>query len=169
MIVGYKKVGKTLLLERLIAEFTRRGYRVGCVKHHHSESPVIVDSPGTDTWRLRQAGAKRVALITPNHVASFEDTCESTPLQLILGRLTSADIVFGEGFHLEPFPKIEVLSNRGDRLCPVDQNLIAYVGPTKSAESVPIFASGSIKPLADFIEAKIFVKPPRLVAVKPRP
>ena len=41
LIVGYKKVGKTTLIERLIPELSRRGYRVGTVKHHHSDFPDV--------------------------------------------------------------------------------------------------------------------------------
>ena len=41
LIVGYKKVGKTTLIERLIPELSRRGYRVGTVKHHHSDFPCV--------------------------------------------------------------------------------------------------------------------------------
>src|SRR3972149_10484765 len=61
LTVGYKKVGKTTLIEKLIAELSNRGYRVGTVKHHHSDFPVSVDTVGTDTWRHRQAGAARAA------------------------------------------------------------------------------------------------------------
>jgi molybdopterin-guanine dinucleotide biosynthesis protein MobB len=159
LIVGYKKVGKTRLLEGLVTELTGRGYRVACPKHHHFEGPVLVDAPGTDTWRLRKAGAKSVALVTPSHVASFQDTVEPTPLAEVLRNLTSTDIVIGEGFHHEPFPKIEVLSTGEDRLCPTDENLIAWVKPTDGNEAIPTFTFESIKPLADFVEAKILLKP----------
>jgi molybdopterin-guanine dinucleotide biosynthesis protein MobB len=159
LIVGYKKVGKTRLLEGLVAELTRRGYRVGCVKHHHSEGPVLVDAPGTDTWRLRKAGAKSVTLVTPSQIALFQDTLEPTSLDKVLGNLATSDIVVGEGFHDEPFPKIEVLSSEENRLCPTDENLIAWVKPTEGKEALPTFAFESIKPLADFIEAKILSKP----------
>ncbi len=159
LIVGYKKVGKTRLLERLIAELSGRGYRVGCIKHHHSEAPVIVDAPGTDTWRFRKAGAKSVTLVTPSHVASFQDTLEPASLDEVLGRLAGADIVIGEGFHDQPFPKIEIVSTEEDRLCRMDQNLIAWVKSTEGDEVIPTFAPDCIKPLADFIEVRILSKP----------
>ncbi len=57
LIVGYKKVGKTTLIERLVPELSSRGYRVGTVKHHYSEFPIEVDAQGTDSWRHRRAGA----------------------------------------------------------------------------------------------------------------
>ncbi len=162
LIVGYKKVGKTRLLEALITELSARGYRVGCIKHHHSETPVLVDAPGTDTWRFRKAGAKSVALVTPSHVASFQDTLEPTSLDEVLGSLKNTDIVLGEGFHHERFSKIEVLSTEGNRLCPTDGSLIAQVKATEDNEAIPTFALASIRPLADFIEAKILSKPRQL-------
>ena len=155
LIVGFKKVGKTRLLENLISEFSIRGHRVACIKHHHSCAPVIVDACGTDTWRFRKAGAKSVALVTPNHVASFHDTPEQPALEQILQNLTTSDLVLGEGFHTEPHPKIEVVSaNDDNRLCQTDKNLIALVKATEGVEAVPTFAPEAIKPLADFIEAK---------------
>lgn len=156
LIVGYKKVGKTRLLEALIAELSSRGRRVACIKHHHSDAPVVVDACGTDTWRFRKAGAKSVALVTPSQMASFHDTPEQPALERVLRNLTTTDLVLGEGFHTEPYPKIEVVSASDDnRLCWRDKNLIAVVKATEGAEPVPTFAPESIKHLADFIEAKI--------------
>ena len=51
LIVGYKKVGKTTLIEKLIPELSNRGYRVGTVKHHHSDFPASFDTAGTHTGR----------------------------------------------------------------------------------------------------------------------
>jgi formylmethanofuran dehydrogenase subunit E len=156
LIVGFKKVGKTRLLESLISELSSRGHRVACIKHHHSDAPVVVDACGTDTWRFRKAGAKSVALVTPTHMASFHDTPEQPALEQILRNLTTSDLVLGEGFHTESHPKIEVLSANDDkRLCRTDKNLIALVKATEGGEAVPTFAPESIKPLADFIEATI--------------
>ena len=160
LIVGYKKVGKTRLLEGLITELSSRGHRVGCIKHHHSEAPVVVDAPGTDTWRFRKAGAKSVALVTSTHVALFYDTPELTSFDEVLGNLTSADIVLGEGFHTELHPKIEVVSGKEpNRLCRKDQNLIALIKQTEGDEAIPTFAPDAMRSLADFIEVKILAKP----------
>ena len=156
LIVGYKKVGKTTLIEKLIPELSSRGYRVGTVKHHHSDLPIAVDSSGTDTWRHRKAGAKSVVLVTPTHTASFHDTPEQPALEQILRNLATSDLVLGEGFHTEPYPKIEVVSaNDANRLCRTDKNLIALVKATEGGEAVPTFAPENIKALADFIEAMI--------------
>jgi formylmethanofuran dehydrogenase subunit E len=159
LIVGYKKVGKTALIEKLIPELSNRGYRVGTVKHHHSEYPVAVDAPGTDTWRHRQAGAKSVALVTPTDVALFCDVEETTSLDRILSTLPETDIILVEGFHEEPRAKIEVVSAKTNgRICPADENLFAVVGLVADDEAVPGFGPDSIKPLVDLIEKKILGK-----------
>jgi formylmethanofuran dehydrogenase subunit E len=98
LIVGYKKVGKTTLIEKLIPELSSRGYRVGTVKHHHSDFPVSVDAVGTDTWRHRQAGAASVALATPTDIAAFRDGASSITLDHLVSALGALEIVLVEGF-----------------------------------------------------------------------
>jgi molybdopterin-guanine dinucleotide biosynthesis protein B len=158
LIVGYKKVGKTTLVENLIVELSNRGYRVGSVKHHHSDYPAEIDSAGTDTWRHRRAGATTVALVTPRNVAVFRETEEATPLERVLSTFADQDIVLVEGFHLQPGAKIEVRSARGERLCRADNHLLAVVGPTAPDEAVLGFAPDQIEPLVDLIEKKILGK-----------
>ncbi|MEO6165535.1 MAG: molybdopterin-guanine dinucleotide biosynthesis protein B [Candidatus Binatia bacterium] len=168
LIVGYKKVGKTTLIEKLIPELARRGYRVGTVKHHHSDFPVAVDTVGTDSWRHRQAGAASVALATPTNISTFRDGMSSITLDQLVSALGPLDIVLVEGFHDEARAKIEVLSDRYDeRLCVEDNHLLAVVGRTASDESVPGFGLDSIKPLVDLIEKKILAKLPTEASMSP--
>ena len=56
-IAGWKKSGKTTLVARLIAEFTRRGLKVATVKHAHHDFQI--DAAETDSARHRRAGASR--------------------------------------------------------------------------------------------------------------
>lgn len=156
LIVGYKKTGKTTLIEKLIPELSGRGYRVGTVKHHHSDLPVSVDSAGTDTWRHRQAGACSVALATPTDIATFRDSAKSMPLDQIIAGLGATDIVLVEGFHEEPRAKIEVLANSTcEPLCKLDNTLLAWVAPAARPAAVPTFEPTRIGKLADFIEREI--------------
>ena len=126
------------------------------MKHHHSDFPVAVDSPGTDTWRHRSAGATSVALVSPKEVALFRYTEETLLLDDIISRFPETDIVLVECFHLEPRAKIEVLSDQnGERLCPVDENVLAVVGAAEHDESASNFSRDNIKPLVDLIERKV--------------
>lgn len=54
-VVGGKNAGKTTVARALVAEFVRRGYVVGAVKHSHH--PVPPDDAGTDSELLARAGA----------------------------------------------------------------------------------------------------------------
>ncbi len=153
LIVGYKKTGKTTLIEKLIPELVSRGYRVGTVKHHHSDFPVSLDAVGTDSWRHRQAGATSVALATPTEFATFRDGASSMSLDQLVSGLGTTDIVLVEGFHEEARAKIEVLSDRtAAALCQTDDHLLAIVTPSARPTAVPSFGPNSIKPLADLIE-----------------
>jgi molybdopterin-guanine dinucleotide biosynthesis protein B len=156
LIVGYKKVGKTTLIEKLIPELSRRGYQVGTVKHHHAEFPAALDRAGTDTWRHRQAGASSVALATSTDIAVFRSWETSLSLQDLVSALGPMDIVLVEGFHDEPRAKIEVLSGAGaEPLCKTDCHLLAFVTSSAPETPVPSFAPDSIKPLADLIEKQL--------------
>jgi formylmethanofuran dehydrogenase subunit E len=158
-VVGFKKVGKTSLIEKLVAELTGRGYRVGTIKHHHSVFPAQVDTVGTDTWRHRQAGAATVALMTPVHVALFRDAAESDSLEKLLPEFAGHDLVLVEGFHAQPGPKIEVLSERGEtRLGRADKLVIATVGANSAAAEIPSFEPHAIGPLADLVERTLLAK-----------
>src|SRR5690554_6745982 len=55
-VVGITGSGKTITVEQIVAELTRRRYSVGTVKDIHFEQ-FAIDTPGTNTDRHRRAGA----------------------------------------------------------------------------------------------------------------
>lgn len=66
---GIKKSGKTTTVSNIISELTARGYKVGSIKYiHHSDFEM--DSPNTDTWKHRNAGAVAVTA-RANHETSL--------------------------------------------------------------------------------------------------
>lgn len=68
-VVGGKHSGKTTVIQRLVYELERRGYKVGSVK----EMPNAdwIDVSGKETWRYGEAGAEVVAGVARNEVALF--------------------------------------------------------------------------------------------------
>ncbi len=106
-ITGWKNTGKTGLTERLVTEFTKRGFVASTLKHaHHS---VDVDQPKTDSHRHRMAGAHQVLLASENRWAlmtEHRDTPEPT-LEHLLKQMAPVDIVLIEGFKRARHPKIE--------------------------------------------------------------
>ena len=75
-IVGWKNSGKPTLVERLVSEITKRGYKVSTVKHaHHS---FDIDHKGTDSYRHRMAGASEVLLSSSNRWAIIHELKEES-------------------------------------------------------------------------------------------
>ena len=72
MIKGFSKTGKTTTATALISELRRRGYTVGSIKDIHYES-YRPDVPGTDTFRHRESGARRVTALGPRDTAIMFD------------------------------------------------------------------------------------------------
>ena len=56
--VGLSNSGKTTLIERVIPELVRAGYKVATVKH--SGHGFDLDTEGKDSWRHKRAGASSV-------------------------------------------------------------------------------------------------------------
>jgi len=59
-LAGWSGSGKTTLLTAVIPELETRGLMVSTIKHAHHE--FVIDRPGKDSWRHRQAGAREVHL-----------------------------------------------------------------------------------------------------------
>lgn len=159
-VVGRSHSGKTTLLEKLVRELTRRGVRVGTVKHH-THGPVTVDVPGKDSWRHKQAGAVAVVLASQTTACLVRDTAGQLSLDAIAHRyLDGVDLVLTEGFRSAGAPKIEV--NRAalgiPPLCGPDDDLVAMVSDRETGLPVPHFGLEDILPLADYLESR-FLRP----------
>ncbi len=100
-VVGYKKSGKTTLIERLITALKNHG-SVGTIKHLHENS---INISGTDTWKHARAGADVVIGVTQNELVKFS---RSNNLIRTMDELADAGMDFGlvEGFKESTLPKI---------------------------------------------------------------
>ncbi len=107
-IAGHSGMGKTTLLERLVPELTARGLIVSLIKHSHKA--IEIDRPGKDSYRLREAGCSEVLLLGNDRWALMHELrgAEEPPLDYLLSRLQSCDLVLVEGFKGGDFPKLEV-------------------------------------------------------------
>lgn len=152
-IVGYKNSGKTTLIEQLIGRLTEKGYTVGAIKHdaHQFET----DHPGTDTWRHRKAGAHITAITSEHRTAIVEE--KHTPLNELLQRMTSMDIVLVEGFKHEPYPKIVVVRSEEDKaLVRSLHNVVAVSSWVAGLKyNVPVYAIGDFEGVAEWIQQNL--------------
>ncbi|MEA3548141.1 MAG: molybdopterin-guanine dinucleotide biosynthesis protein B [Thermodesulfobacteriota bacterium] len=158
-LVGRPDHGKTTLLEKLIPELNRRGYRIGTIKHHVHKFDM--DKPGKDTWRHKQAGAHSVVLSSPTGLGLIRDVSEDTPVEELVGRYFSdVDLVIAEGYKRLALPKIEVFRNAlaDTPLQNRDKTWIGMVTDLKQEGDLPHFGLDDISRIADFL-ITTFIKP----------
>ena len=150
-IVGHSNSGKTTLVEKLIPELKRRGYRVGTIKHtHHGFS---MDQKGKDTYRHRAAGADAVLAASPGQIALVKSMPEIS-LDSLLPYFQDMDLVLVEGFKQEKKPKIEVFRSQINQtqLFPEDDLLLAVVTDSPYSARVPVFQFDDIEAICNVIE-----------------
>lgn len=163
-ITGWKNSGKTTLVERLVAEFRRRGRTVSTVKHAHHDFDI--DIPGTDSFRHRAAGASEVAIVSNGRWALMHELRgeDEPPLAEIIGRLQPCDLVLVEGYKREAHPKIEVrrqVARDKTPIWPNDVAIAAIAADHSVAEgSLTCFDLDDIGAIADFIEMRLGLRRP---------
>ena len=113
--IGYQNAGKTTLVEKVIAELTARGHRVGSIKHHGHKG-FDIDQTGKDSWRHAQAGSRHVGLVSPTGYAEYASTETELPLNCMLDRFTDVDVVVVEGYKSAGLPNVVVARSGVDRL-----------------------------------------------------
>ena len=154
-IVGKKNAGKTTLVCDLIELLTKRGLRIGSVKHthHHHE----LDVPGKDSWRQRVAGSVAVGILSPGMVAMFvpQDRELAGPQRYQLfdaPAFRDCDLLLVEGDLQAEAPRVEVWRAAvGDQpWAAADSGIVAVVTDDRlSGISCPVWARHDLPALAD--------------------
>ena len=143
-VSGLHNSGKTTLLEKLLPALRSRGLKVGVIKHDgHDFTP---DVPGTDSYRLREAGAVYSGqryLLTEAFRLTEQDL-------LALFERHGYDLVLLEGFKDSGWPKIEVV-RREISDTPVSFQPLAVVGDIPDAD----FGLEETQALADWLVAQM--------------
>jgi molybdopterin-guanine dinucleotide biosynthesis adapter protein len=154
-IVGKSNAGKTTLLEKLIPELVKRGYRVATIKHNMHGFDI--DHEGKDSWRHKKAGAYTTIISSPGRIALIENADHDHTLDEIRDKyIKNADIILTEGYKGNPFPKIEVFRSDLKRapLCRKEDNLLAVAADIKLDVGVPCFDINDSQSIVDLIENK---------------
>ncbi len=149
-IVGRKNHGKTTLILELVGELTRRGLRVGTIKHtsHVHE----LDTPGKDSHRQRHAGADPAAVVTNDLIglyfcrdpdADFYDRLE--PL------FADCEVVLVEGHLAGPGKKVEVWREAvgGPCLAGEHDQIVAVVTDDRPDIPLPLWSRSNLAQLVD--------------------
>jgi molybdopterin-guanine dinucleotide biosynthesis protein B len=158
-IVGKSNSGKTTLIEKLIPELTRRGYRVATVKHdlHGFE----VDRKGKDSWKHRRAGAHTTVISSPKQLALIRTMDHDATLEEIGSRfIQDVDIIISEGYKKDTQPKVEVFRKEAHRkpLCTKADRLVALLSNQHFDLGVPCLDLDDVQGLADILEKEFLKK-----------
>ena len=149
--VGRSNSGKTTLIERVIPELTRAGYRVATVKHagHGFE----LDTEGKDSWRHKQAGASTVVVVSKGSMAMFADVSEEMKVEEVRDRFldNQTDLIIAEGWKSEKYSKIAVVREEFEEVNVSLDGLLAIVSMKPIDAPVPCIDRNDIAALAKLI------------------
>ncbi len=145
-ITGRSKNGKTTLIIELIQEITRRGLKVGTLKHSGHDHEL--DKPGKDSFRHRQAGAVPVAISTTSQMAVYLPKAPGeNPFDRFAPLFKDCDIILVEGYIDGPGKKIEIwraevgkeplFTERDEILCVVTDDPLETSLPVRPRSDVP--------------------------------
>lgn len=105
-VCGVKDSGKTTLLTKLVREFSGRGIKTAVIKHDGHD--FACDIPGTDSFRLKEAGAYATAVFSGSRVFVHK-TGTGERAEELIRMFPEAEIIFLEGMKESRCPKIEVI------------------------------------------------------------
>lgn len=107
---AFSGTGKTTLLVNIIPLLKSHDLRVGLIKHSHHNFEI--DQPGKDSFKLRQAGASPIMLVSHARRATITEFSEpkdpTLANQLLQFDQSLLDLILVEGFKRERFSKIEL-------------------------------------------------------------
>jgi len=137
--VGRSNSGKTTLIERVIPELVRAGYKVATVKR--AGHGFDLDTEGKDSWRHKRAGASSVTVLSKGSMAMFADVSDQMKVEEVRDRFLdhTYDLIIAEGWKHEGYPKILIVREQvGDVPVPME-GLLAVVSDKPVVLDVPLF------------------------------
>ncbi len=155
-IAGWSGSGKTTLVSALIPYFAARGLSVSTVKHAHHAFDI--DTPGKDSWRHREAGAREVMVASARRWALMHELrgADEPSLDALIAQMTPVDLLLIEGFKRHPHPKIEVHRPSVGKpyLYPDDPGILAIASDEILAVPLPLLPLDDVGGIASFILEK---------------
>jgi molybdopterin-guanine dinucleotide biosynthesis protein MobB len=153
-IVGRSKSGKTTLLEKLIPELRKRGYRVGTIKH----AQEIAFAPGKDSERHLLAGSEVTVVAISGQIVVIKPAKEATIDELTTFFENGLDIILCEGFKCSDVPKLEVHRKDCGPSLEGLTSLVAIITDEPLDTGIRQFSIDDIKGIADLLQ-KGFIQP----------
>ena len=149
--VGRSNSGKTTLIERVIPELVRAGYRVATVKH--AGHGFDLDTEGKDSWRHKRAGASSVIVMSRGSLAMFADVPDEMKVEEIRDRFLdgSYDLIIAEGWKSEGYLKIVVIREQVGEVPVSPDGLLAVVSDKPIDLPVPVLDLNDVAGVAALI------------------
>ena len=156
--VAFSGTGKTTLLKQIIPLLKARGLQLAVIKHTHHQFDI--DTPGKDSYELRQAGAEQLMVASRRRWALMVETpdqVDDPQLDSLIQHLdsTGLDLILVEGFKHEAIPKIELHRPALQKplLCPEDPDIIAVANDASLNQQIdlPVLALNNPEAIADFV------------------
>jgi molybdopterin-guanine dinucleotide biosynthesis protein B len=165
-IVGKSDAGKTTLLEKLIPELKRRGYRVATIKHDAHQFEI--DHPGKDSYRHFHAGSDWTVIGSPGKIASIRRIERELTLDEIAATLSGVDIILTEGYKREARQRIEVSRReQSTELISDRSELLAIASDYTIDIGVPVYDIDDARGLVDLIEQAVLGRQPGMQPSRP--
>jgi molybdopterin-guanine dinucleotide biosynthesis protein B len=158
--VGYSGSGKTTLVSRIIRRLRELGVRPAVVKHAHHLFDI--DTPGKDSYILRQAGALQTIVASKFRWALMVETPDAAQEPELADLLQSldpntVDVVLVEGFKHAAYRKMEIHRSELNKplLHPHDPDIIAFVtdqpATTENPREIPILDLNDTEQIVQFV------------------
>lgn len=156
--IGWHDSGKTTLAVQVVTELQKLGYNVAVIKSS-SDAGIQFDTPGTDTFKHREAGADSVMLVAPDQMV-FQTKNSGLSLRTLAHRyFPDVDIVIGEGFKTaKKIPKVEVFRNHDQKLRNEVHGVIAVATDIEGVAGDYVFRLDEAREIALFIEKRFLTQ-----------
>jgi len=151
--IGWHDSGKTTLATQVVSHLKAFGYKVAVIKSS-TETDVLFDTPGTDTYKHREAGADSILFVAPDQMVLQTKSSNLSLTTLAHRYFPDVDIVIGEGFkEARRVSKIEVVGNPSQMLRNEVHGVIA-VASNLDIEGNYVFRLDQSAEIASFIRKR---------------
>lgn len=143
-VSGVKNSGKTTILEKIVTDLTRKGWKVAVIKHDGHD--FIPDVEGTDTDRLRKAGACGCGIFSAKKWMVIKEEPEVSEKDLAR-HFPEVDFILLEGFKDSAYPKIEIVRKAisSKSVCRTETLLALVTDTDLEIQGVPVLGLDDIE------------------------
>lgn len=145
---AWSHTGKTTYLEKLIPELKKAGLRLAVIKHDAHR--LQLDVEGKDSWRLMNAGADAVAMVSKGQTVVIDR--RAYELETVIRQFSDVDLILTEGYKHCRYSKIALFrAGSGKPLAVPPEECLAIVSDTPLDVPCPVFPLGNAEPLARYL------------------